>query len=275
MPELPEVETVRRELEQTLVGRGVFQKITLLRPDLRDPIPKKLIQKFCGEEVLAVRRRAKYLLFDFPSGSLISHLGMTGAWRCLAPTEKPTKSLHDHVVLEFASNLRLAFRDPRRFGILDMHWGNDIERHKRFSHLGPEPLDESLTPDMFFHKLKSGQSPIKTHLMNQKVLVGVGNIYASEALFRAGISPRRKAGKLQSVEAFRLLTEIREVLNKAIAAGGSTIRDYKSMHQNDGGFQDQHFVYGREGSPCRNCGTPIRSVVQAGRSTFWCPYCQH
>jgi len=178
------------------------------------------------------------------------------------------------VVLTFSDGLRLAFRDPRRFGILDVNLGNDIEQHRRFQHLGPEPLDENLSPEDFRGRLRGGTSPIKTHLMNQKVLVGVGNIYASEALFRAGISPKRKAGKLTSTQAFRLFAEIRRLLEEAIQAGGSTIKDYKSMTQTEGGFQNRHFVYGREKQDCRICNSSIRAAVMGGRSTFWCPRCQ-
>lgn len=275
MPELPEVETVRRELSAILLDRAVFRGLRLLRPDLRDPVPKKKIESLRGEKLRAVRRRAKYLLFDFESGTLISHLGMTGAWRLLAPGEAPDKRAHDHLVLDLGEDLQFVFRDPRRFGLLDFHPGDDIERHKRFRHLGPEPLDPALTGADFWARLRGGKSMIKTHIMNQKVLVGVGNIYASEALFRAGLSPRRRAGKVTAREAERLLAEIRDILDAAIRAGGSTIRDYRSLSQSEGGFQSQHLVYGREASPCPNCYTPIRQAVIGGRSSYWCPHCQH
>lgn len=275
MPELPEVETVRRELDERLKGKAVLQKITLLRPDLRDPIPKKLIESVLGEALIQVRRRAKYLLFDFPSGTMISHLGMTGAWRELKVGEKPDPKAHDHVVLDFGRELHLVFRDPRRFGILDFHPGNNIERHKRFKALGPEPMDPALDAGVFWKLIRRGNTAIKTHLMNQKVLVGVGNIYASEALYRSRISPRRKAARVTARQALRLLKEIRGTLNAAILAGGSTIRDYKTMSENEGGFQDQHLVYGKKGLPCPNCHTPIRAAVIGGRNTFWCPQCQH
>lgn len=274
MPELPEVETVRRELEDVIGKGAVFTGIKLLRPDLRDPIPKKKIEKLRGEKLLRVRRRAKYLLFDFASGTLISHLGMTGAWRKLSVGEMISKKAHDHVVLDFGPDCHLVFRDPRRFGILDIHMGNDAERHRRLSSLGVEPLDPALDVVRFLTLLKSGKSPIKSHLMNQKIIVGVGNIYASETLFRAGISPLRKAGKIKPDEAYRLLDEIQKTLHAAIRAGGSSIRDYKSALQKNGGFQDQHLVYGRDKMPCRKCHNPIRSRVMAGRNSFWCPVCQ-
>lgn len=275
MPELPEVETLRRELSEALLEKAVFRGLQLLRPDLRDPIPKKKIETLRGQKLVGVRRRAKYLLFDFETGSLISHLGMTGSWRKLARGERPDKKAHDHLVLDLGEDLQFAFRDPRRFGILDFHAGLDIERHKRFKHLGPEPLDPLLTAELFWARLRGGKSMIKTHIMNQKVVVGVGNIYASEALFRAGISPRRRAGKVTSREASKLLTEIRIILEAAIRAGGSTIRDYRSLSQGEGGFQNQHLVYGRDLSPCPNCHTPIRQAVIGGRSSYWCPHCQH
>lgn len=276
MPELPEVESLVRELRQVIPEGARFEGVELLRPDLRDPIPKKRIERLKGQSLVGIERRAKYLLFRFPDGALISHLGMTGSWRRLKEAERAHATAHDHVILDFGKSGRLVYRDPRRFGILDVHLGgDDIQRHKRFAHLGPEPLDPALTGEAFWESLRGGKAPIKAHVMNQKILVGVGNIYACEALFRAGISPRRRAGKVTSREALRLLAEVRTILHAAIAAGGSTIRDYRSLSQAEGSFQSQHLVYGRGKHPCPNCNTTIRQAVIGGRSSFWCPQCQH
>lgn len=274
MPELPEVETLRRQLDETLKGGLIFERIELLRADIRDPIPKKKISQLLGEPLLAVERRAKYLLFRFPSGYIISHLGMTGSWRRLADGQSASKAAHDHVILDFSVAGRFVFADPRRFGILDVHLGSDIERHKRFSHLGREPLATDFRAEDFLQLLKGAKAPIKNHLMNQKVLVGVGNIYASEALFRSKIRPTRRALRVTRAEALQLFDEIQKVLNEAIVAGGSTIRDYRSMDDQAGEFQKTHFVYGRQDELCRICHGKIRSQFLAGRNTFWCPKCQ-
>jgi formamidopyrimidine-DNA glycosylase len=272
MPELPEVETVRLGLEQIFDGRPVIRNILLMRGDIRFPIPPHLPSVLKGQPILGVRRRAKYLLIDTPKGTLLSHLGMTGSWR-VATSGDADK--HDHCYIELEDGRRLAFRDPRRFGMLDLILPGEESTHPRLKELGPEPLDEEHFNSQYLHKIsRHRRVAVKVFIMDQKVVVGVGNIYASEALFRAGIRPQRIAGRITQADSERLANAIQKVLLQAIRGGGSSIRDYRSANGRSGSYQDQHQVYGRAGEPCVKCGTPIRSRVIGGRSTFWCPKCQ-
>lgn len=271
MPELPEVETVRRGLEKILEDHPKIEGFQFNRKDLRDPIPIKKIQNLVGATLEAVLRRGKYLILQTEKGSLLSHLGMTGSWR--VESSKEDSRTHDHLAIQFSTGLRLVYHDPRRFGILDWLDG-DWSLHPRLKNLGPEPLEDQFLVDPFWAILKSRQSPIKNVVMDASVVVGVGNIYASEALFRAGVRPGRRAAKVSKVEAGKLVQAIREVLSEAIVAGGSSISDYVQANGDQGSFQNRFFVYDREGEDCRNCGSPVRWQIHAGRSSYFCPKCQ-
>jgi formamidopyrimidine-DNA glycosylase len=267
MPELPEVETVARGLARLLEG-AVVARIEPLRADLRRPIPAAL--STATGAVRAVRRRAKYLLIDLPGGTILCHLGMTGSWR-LAPAGDERS--HDHCLVHLADGRRLAYRDPRRFGLLD--WIPAGAAHPALAGLGPEPLDEAaFTADYLSIACRGRRSAIKGLIMDQAQVVGVGNIYAQEALFRAGIRPGRAAGRVPRARLEALVAEIRAVLTAAIAAGGSTISDFRQAGGEHGWFQQQHQVYGRGGQPCAGCGHRLASGVVAGRGTTWCPRCQ-
>jgi formamidopyrimidine-DNA glycosylase len=267
MPELPEVETVARGLARLLEGASVA-RVQPLRADLRAPIPPALAR--VAGRVLGVRRRAKYLLIGLERGDILCHLGMTGSWRVL---EDGAPRLHDHCLLHLADGRRLAFRDPRRFGLLD--WIPEGSRHPALEGLGPEPLDEgAFTTASLAKACARRRAPIKGLIMDQSVVVGVGNIYAQEALFRARIAPARPAGQVGGAALARLVAAIRGVLGAAIAAGGSTISDFRHAGGGHGWFQQQHQVYGRGGEPCRCCGARLSSATVAGRGTVWCPRCQ-
>lgn len=272
MPELPEVETVRRGLCSILESRPVITRVILNRTDIRFTIPKSFSTRLMNQPILGVSRRAKYLIFETPEVLILSHLGMTGSWRLAPPGEE---KLHDHCYIELQDGRRLAYCDPRRFGILDLIEIGGEALHPRLMHLGPEPLDETIfSGEFLFSESRKREVAIKTFIMDQKVVVGVGNIYASEVLFRAKIRPQRKAGKIRQAEADALVQAIRDILRTAILAGGSTIRDFKSASGSSGYFQQSHQVYDRGGEPCRVCKVKIRSSVVGGRSTFWCPTCQ-
>jgi formamidopyrimidine-DNA glycosylase len=279
MPELPEVETVRAELDKILQEHPKITKIRLARGDIRFPIPPELPKRFAGQMITGVRRRAKYLLIDTPKAILLSHLGMTGSWRVLKKSDgnDGNKNIdkHDHCFVELSDGRTLAFRDPRRFGMLDLVTPGHEGEHPRLKDLGVEPLDELRFDTAFlFRTTRKRKVAIKVLLMNQKVVVGVGNIYASEALFRAGVKPTRMSASVTREQCEKIVNGVREVLRAAIAAGGSSIRDYRNLGGEAGGFQDLHLVYDREGEPCPVCRTPIKSKVLAGRSTYWCPHCQ-
>jgi len=270
MPELPEVEVTRRGLEPHLAGRRIAGAV-IRNGRLRHPIPDDLGATLAGQRVKSVARRGKYLLLECETGWLIVHLGMSGSLRVLpsaAPAEK-----HDHfdLVLEDGHCLRL--RDPRRFGAVVWTEGN-VLAHPLLAGLGVEPLGGAFDGRLLHTLTRGRQAAIKQVLMDGKRVVGVGNIYANEALFRAGIDPRTPAGKLGPKRCARLARTVRETLEQAIAAGGSTLRDFVDPAGNPGCFPQQYFVYGREGQPCRVCGTAIRSIRQGQRSTFYCPKCQ-
>lgn len=268
MPELPEVEVTRRALVQTLRGRKVTGAI-LRTTRLREPVPADLPDWLAGVTLREVARRGKYLLLAFERGHLLVHLGMSGSLRLVLPGA-PTGA-HDHLDLVFG-DLVLRFTDPRRFGLIDWLEGEPA-RDSRLSHLGLEPLSPEFSGEWLAERLRLRRAPIKPALMDAQFIVGVGNIYAAESLFVAGIDPRRPAQRISRERLFRLAEAIRATLEAAIRAGGSTLRDFCSP-AGFGDFQVSHQVYGRAGQPCFRCGTPIRRIVQAGRSTFFCPRCQ-
>jgi formamidopyrimidine-DNA glycosylase len=271
VPELPEVETTRRGIEPHLVGKKI-REIIVRRRDLRLPIPESLAEAE-GHKAVSIRRRSKYLILDLDNGSsILIHLGMSGSLRIASPSE-PAKT-HDHVLIGLSSGKQLRFHDPRRFGIvLHLPQGDPLE-HPLFKGLGPEPLEEAFTSDVLAKALSKRAIPVKVALMDAKTVVGVGNIYASEALFRAKILPATPANKLSKVRTIRLTAAIKEVLEDSITQGGTTLRDFLHSDGKPGYFSQRLFVYDRKGEPCRVCGTPIRQSVMAQRSTFWCPKCQ-
>jgi formamidopyrimidine-DNA glycosylase len=270
MPELPEVETVRRGLAPLLVGRRVA-RVLLRVPALRWPIPADLPTLLAGQSILAIDRRAKYLLLHFNHGRAIVHLGMSGHLRLVAAGSEPQK--HDHLDLEFTDGSCLRFNDPRRFGAF-LWTTDDPLRHPLLAALGPEPLADELDGAWLYRRSRGRRGAVKPFLMDQQIVVGVGNIYASEALFRAGIDPARAAGKIGQERYERLAAAVRAVLGEAIAAGGTTIRDFEGTDGRPGYFARQLQVYGRAGEPCPACRQPIRSVRLGGRSTFFCGRCQ-
>jgi len=272
MPELPEVENVKLSLQsQGTVGQR-FAKVELLRKNLRTPLKVDLIRELPGQTVLAITRRAKFLLFETDDFILLNHLGMTGSW-CIENGDFVRRK-HDHVILHFESGMQFVYNDPRRFGFLEMFPKNKLGSNRWLKNLGVEPLSEQFTDEMLFTSTRKRKGPIKGFLMDQKNVVGVGNIYASEALYMARVTPLRPAGRLKKNEAERLVACIREILSAAIEAGGSTISDYRNSKGEVGSFQDRFAVYDRKAQPCPNCGAAIRSRVIAGRNTFWCAKCQ-
>lgn len=269
MPELPEVETTRRGIAPAILGRRIVS-VVVREPRLRWRISATLPAAVTNQTVRDVRRRAKYLLIDLESGSLILHLGMSGNLRALPP-EIPTIP-HDHVDIVFDSGICLRFNDPRRFGSL--HWAEDPGSHALLSKLAPEPLGDEFDGSYLARQARGRKVAIKQFLMNSQVVVGVGNIYASEALFRAGVRPRRAAGRVGREEMERLARAIKDVLGDAIRAGGTTLRDYVNPQGVSGYFRQKLYVYERAEEPCRKCATPIRQLTQGGRSTYYCPTCQ-
>jgi formamidopyrimidine-DNA glycosylase len=270
MPELPEVETVRRGLAPLLAGRRVAQA-TVRNRDLRWPVALDLEQQLREQVIERVDRRGKYLLICCSGGTLIVHLGMSGSL-CVLPAKAPPGK-HDHVDVALDDGTLLRFNDPRRFGSL--HWVElDPLAHPLLAALGPEPLAPGFDGDWLYAATCRRKAPIKHVLMDSHVLAGIGNIYANEALFRAGIHPARRARRI-SLARCRLLAEaIRRTLELAVAAGGSTLRNFVDATGSPGYFQQQYAVYGRAGQPCRQCGGPIRNMRQGQRSTFYCPNCQ-
>ncbi|CAG4884535.1 formamidopyrimidine/5-formyluracil/ 5-hydroxymethyluracil DNA glycosylase [Georgfuchsia toluolica] len=273
MPELPEVEVTRRGLLPDLAGAKA-SAVTFRTESLRYPLPRQLNKKLQDEVLREIRRRGKYLLFQFDTGVLLLHLGMSGSLRLVDKSCAPQK--HDHVDIAFSNktgNKILRLRDPRRFGALLWIEG-DPAQHPLIAPLGIEPLDDGFTPQWLFQQTRGLKAAIKVTLMDSHRIVGIGNIYASESLFRAGIDPRRAAGKISWRRIERLVPAIRETLNQAIRAGGSSLRDFAHSDGGSGYFQLEAFVYGREGEACRVCGTTIKSLRQGQRATFYCPKCQ-
>ena len=293
MPELPEVETVRLGLAPVLVGNS-FASVEQRRPDLRFPLPKHFAQRLQGRKVDALDRRAKYLLARLDDGEvLVMHLGMTGRFSIdtangrslelgeFEDEQKPAPK-HEHIVFHLADGTAVRYSDTRRFGLMDLIPGATLPSHALFKGLGIEPLSPGFTPEWLASRLKGKVTSIKAALVDQRLIAGIGNIYACEALFRAGISPLRLAGTLatktgkptKTIEA--LVKAVKAVLGEAIKAGGSTLRDYARADGRLGRFQHSFKVYGREGKPCRkkDCRGTVRRIVQSGRSTFYCPNCQ-
>lgn len=269
MPELPEVETTRRGIAPHVTGYRITG-VVLRRPDVRWPIPDAIREELPGQRIEAVRRRAKYLLLDVQTGSAILHLGMSGSLRVLAP-ETPVKA-HDHVDIALDSGRVLRFTDPRRFGAL--LWQPAGETHELLRGLGPEPLSEDFDADHLARRFARRAAPVKHVLMDQRIVVGVGNIYAAEALFRAGIHPARAAGKIGAARIERLVDAIKAILGYAIQRGGTTLRDFISPDGEPGYFEQELFVYGRAGLPCKVCGTTLRAADWGQRATVYCPKCQ-
>ncbi len=269
MPELPEVETTRRGITPHLLGRRI-RAVRLRRPDLRWPIPDEITRRLPGQAIVDVRRRAKYLLLDSEVGSALLHLGMSGSLRVLPASLPPGP--HDHVDLQLDDGRLLRFTDPRRFGCL--LWQPAGETHPLLAGLGPEPLSDAFDGDHLFRLSRGRRGPVKNFLMDQAIVVGVGNIYAAESLFRAGIDPRRAAGRV-SLERYRTLAAaVKAVLAHAIERGGTTLRDFLAPDGAPGYFEQELQVYGREGEPCRRCGTPLRGLRIGQRASAWCPQCQ-
>jgi formamidopyrimidine-DNA glycosylase len=275
MPELPEVETVRRGLEPVLTGRRL-EAVVVHNRRLRRPIPDDFEARLAGRRIDGIGRRAKYLLIDMEGGDcLIAHLGMSGRF-LIYPGGVPELTRHDHVVFETEGGAAVVYNDPRRFGQMDVIASEARDSHPLLARLGPEPLGNRFSAAVLAEKLVGRTGPIKTALMDQSVVAGIGNIYACEALFKAGISPIRKAGSIGPVRMARLVQAIRETLTEAIAAGGSTLRDHRRPDGELGYFQHSFAVYDRQGEACPGCDRDlartggIRRTVQAGRSTFSC-----
>ena len=282
LPELPEVETVRRGLQPVVEGQ-VIAKADVRRPDLRWPLPARMAERLTGQRVTALRRRSKDILAELASGeTLIIHLGMSG--RILISGAQvgafhhahPAPEKHDHVVLDIAGGARVTFNDARRFGAMDLTPTDAVEAHWLIDKLGPEPLGNGFNEDYLVGALSGRMTPIKAALLDQRIVAGLGNIYVCEALHRAGIAPKRKAGRISAPRVRGLVPVIRDVLREAIAAGGSSLRDYRQADGELGYFQHTFRAYGREGAPCPtpDCGGTIARIVQSGRSTFYCPRCQ-
>ena len=270
MPELPEVETTRRGIEPAIASR-VIDRIIVREPRLRWRIPDELPMLAAGQRVLQLRRRAKYLLFDLERGTMILHLGMSGSLRVMPAEIAPRP--HDHVDIVLDSGACLRFNDPRRFGSL-LWTTDDPLSHPLLKSLAPEPLSDEFDAAYLARAAKGRRVAIKQLLMNSQVVVGVGNIYASEALFHAGIRPRRSAARIRTDEFPALVKSIRKVLRAAIRSGGTTLRDYVNPQGMPGYFRQKLFVYERAGEPCRVCKAPIRQLVQGQRSTYFCHRCQ-
>jgi formamidopyrimidine-DNA glycosylase len=274
MPELPEVETVCRGLAESLTGKRLA-KLEQHRLDLRTALPLRFEARVKGRRVDRIERRAKYIQIFLDGGLVILlHLGMSG--RLIITPQAVKAGKHDHLVFHFDDNTCVRFNDPRRFGCCDLVEAEDLPEHKWLRHLGLEPLGEELTGDWLKQKFKGRSTSIKTALMDQRLVVGVGNIYASEALFYAGISPKRRAGACKTAELARLAPAVQKVLRAAIAAGGSSLRDYRQTNGELGYFQHHFAVYGREGEICPDCRCVsaktggIQCITQAGRSSFYC-----
>jgi formamidopyrimidine-DNA glycosylase len=273
MPELPEVETVRRGLLAALVGRVIAQ-VAVHRPDLRWPLPQDFANRLAGRRVLSFERRAKYLLAGLDDGWVwLVHLGMSG--RLFLDHSGPgPPAPHEHVRIVTERGDVLRYQDHRRFGMMDLVRAEELQRHRLLATLGPEPLAEAFDGALLSARLAGRYTPIKAALLDQKLVAGLGNIYVCEALYRAGISPRRLAATCTGARADRLARAIRTVLEEALAAGGSSLRDYVQASGELGYFQHGFRVYDRAGQACPGCGRPIRRLVQSGRSTFFCARCQ-
>jgi formamidopyrimidine-DNA glycosylase len=270
LPELPEVENTRRGLAP-YVRRRRIAALRVYEPRLRWRVARDLPRKVAGERIVRLGRRGKYLLLGLESGTLLLHLGMSGNLRAVPAAS--ARILHDHFDLVLDSGTALRFNDPRRFGSL-LYSGTNPQQHPLLAHLGPEPLSTAFDADYLLRITRGRRVAIKHLLMNSRLVVGVGNIYASEALFRARIRPQRRSGKLSRAECAALVRGVRAVLRQAIRAGGTTLRDYLGADGTPGYFRQRLYVYERAGKPCRRCGTPVRALTQGQRSTYYCPSCQ-
>ncbi len=282
MPELPEVETVRRGLMPVMEGQTIV-KAAVNRHDLRWPFPDGMADRLTGKVVKALRRRSKYILADLSSNeTLLIHLGMSGRMLISGHQvgdhyhDHPAPAKHDHVVFDMENEARITFNDARRFGAMDLITTHDCDDHWLMCDLGPEPLGNLFNEDYLVERLKRRNTPIKSALLDQRIIAGLGNIYVCEVLFRAGIHPTRKAGKISSARVAGLVPIVRDVLGEAIAAGGSSFKDYRQADGELGYFQHGFQVYDREGQTCLKpvCEGEIRRIVQSGRSSFFCPQCQ-
>ena len=296
VPELPEVETVRRGLAPVLEGRRV-SRVVVRRPDLRWPLPAEFEERLTGRRVKEVGRRGKYLLVALDDNlTLLAHMGMSGRFLVFEEEDLSVREFardagsggdaagagpHDHVVLEIMGSgergpARVVFRDPRRFGAMDLTPSSERSEHRLLRNLGPEPLEREFSPDWLRQRIENRAAPVKNLLLDQRIVAGIGNIYASEALHRAGILPKRAGGRISTARIEVLVESIRKVLEDAIAAGGSTLRDFRRADGELGYFQHSFAVYDRAGKPCRKAGCrgTVRRLGLAGRSTFWCPKCQ-
>ncbi len=282
MPELPEVETVRRGLAPSMEGH-VIVRAEVNRPDLRWPFPENMADRLTGAKVMGLRRRSKYVLVDLSTGeTLIIHLGMSGRMTVSGDPlgqfhrSHPAPEKHDHVVFHMDSGARITFNDPRRFGAMDLAPTATLEDHWLIKPIGPEPLGNGFNESYLVGRLSGRNTPIKTALLDQRIVAGLGNIYVCEVLHRTGINPKRKAGSLSRARIAALVPAVRDVLSEAIAAGGSSLRDYRQADGELGYFQHGFKAYDREGQPCQSapCDGTISRIVQSGRSTFYCPKCQ-
>ncbi|PCJ07170.1 MAG: DNA-formamidopyrimidine glycosylase [Rhodobacteraceae bacterium] len=282
MPELPEVETVRRGLSPAMEG-AVIVRAQVNRPDLRWPFPDRMAERLTGARVLALRRRSKYLLADLDSGeTLLVHLGMSGRMTVSGDpqgqfvSDHPAAQKHDHVVFDMDNGARVTFNDPRRFGAMDLLDTATADQHKLLSVLGPEPLGNDFHEQYLVQAFEGRNTPVKSALLDQGIIAGLGNIYVCEALFRSKISPRRKAGQISARRVATLVPVIRQVLADAIDAGGSSLKDFRQADGSLGYFQHSFDVYGREGEACKRegCDGIIDRITQSGRSSFYCGKCQ-
>ena len=269
MPELPEVETTRRGLLPHVAGRRI-EHVLLRRADLRWPIPREVEELLPEQRIDDIRRRAKYLLLDTAAGSALLHLGMSGSLRVL-PSDTPVRA-HDHVDIALDSDRVLRFNDPRRFGCL--LWQAPGQTHPLLAGLGPEPLSDAFDGDYLFALSRGRKAPVKTFLMDQAVVVGVGNIYVAEALFQAGVSPLRAAGKVSRERYAALAEAVKAILTHAITRGGTTLRDFISPDGAPGYFEQELLAYGRGGQPCPRCGRALKQASIGQRATVWCGHCQ-
>ena len=275
MPELPEVETVMRGLMPVMEGQRIM-RADVRREGLRWPFPARFAARLMGARVEGMQRRAKYILMALDSGeSLLVHLGMSGKVT-IDESGEGQAGTHDHVVLDMENGVRILFNDPRRFGALDLLETDSLESHKLLAALGPEPLGNGFNAAYFAERLKGRKMPIKSAMLDQKIVAGLGNIYVCEALWRAGIAPQTQSAALNPARVSVLVRHIRDVLSEAIAAGGSSLKDYRQANGELGYFQHSFKAYGREGAPCLKpeCGGEIARITQSGRSSFYCPKCQ-
>lgn len=275
MPELPEVETTGRGIAAELLGQRIV-KLEQHRRDLRHALPKDLAKKLEGRKLVAVDRRAKYLLLRLDDGnSILLHLGMSGRM-VISKHDDGKRDRHDHVVFIFGNGAVMRFNDARRFGMLDLVKTGEENRHKLLRHIGPEPLDKAFTAEVLAQRLKGRKAAIKLALLDQRIVAGIGNIYACEALYDAGINPKKPAGKVSAEKLALLVPAVKKVLKAAIKAGGSSLRDYKQTSGELGYFQTRFSVYDREGQACLRCkpASAVQRFTQGGRSTFHCPKCQ-